>query len=64
MSDLAISRTEVERVKAVATRVKEECQDVDDRDGENAMDTLVEFCDVLLGRTTVDSFLRSQDMES
>lgn len=61
MSDLAISREDVERVQRIAYAKKDEWEG--DEAAEQAAGTLIEFCDVLLGRDTVDNFLRSQDME-
>lgn len=59
---LSLSTSDVERVREIADRKKEEWEG--DEAAEQSANILIEFCDVLLGRDTVDSFLRSQDMDS
>lgn len=62
MSDLAINRAEVERIKKRADELRYGAWEGDEA-AESSADILIEFCDVLLGDTTVEGFLRSQDME-
>lgn len=62
MSDLALSREDVEKVRRQAQRINDNLVDEGNDDDETCT-ALVEFCDVLLGDGTVDGFLRSQDME-
>lgn len=62
MSDLALNREDVEKVRAAAQSTNDRF--VDDTTGDDeACVAIVKFCDVLLGDGTVDGFLRSQDME-
>ena len=65
MSDLALTKADVEKVKRAAYMVKDrgESEEIDDPATDEQMDLLVEFCNVLLGHGTVDGFLRGQDME-
>ncbi len=66
MSDsITISREDIEKVKAAAYRSKDAAEgsgSTDESEIVVSMEILIEFCDALLGRYTVDSFLRSQDM--
>lgn len=61
MSDLALTKAEVERVLKIADEKRDEWEG--DEEAVSAANILIEFCDVLLGRETVDSFLRGQDMK-
>lgn len=59
---ISVSRSDIERVQKIAYQKK----DHDwrgDREAMAAAEILIEFTDVLLGRGTIDGFLRAQDMD-
>jgi hypothetical protein len=58
---LRVSYADIERVQEIAYK-KKDLDWADDAAAMAAAEILIEFCDVLLGRTTVDGFLRAQDM--
>lgn len=62
MRGVAISRKDVERVQAIAQATQEERGWQGDSEAVASAEILIEFCEVLLGRATVDDFLRTQDM--
>ena len=63
MSDLALTKADVDRVKACAYKAKDDAEHFEDHETYRQMETLIEFCDVLTGYYgTVESFLRDQDM--
>lgn len=64
MSDLALTKDDVEKVKRAAYMVKDrgESEGIDDPATDEQMDLLIDFCNALIVGD-VDSFLRSQDME-
>lgn len=65
MSDLALNREDVEKVRAAAQKTNDRIVDNNHGDcsDDEACTAVIEFCDVLLGLGTVDGFLRAQDME-
>lgn len=67
MSDLALNRADVEKVRRLARDAQDQCVDsegeVTDTVTHDSMEVLADFTEVLLGRGTVDGFLRAQDME-
>lgn len=62
MSDLALTRADVEKVRAAAQKTNDRFVNESGGDDEACV-AVVEFCDLLLGDGTVDGFLRRQDME-
>lgn len=62
MSDIAITRDDIERVRKIARRKKDEWEG--DEVAEHSADMLEDFCDVLLGHSTLNGFLISQDMDT
>lgn len=62
LSDIHITRADVARVQAIAYDKRDEWEG--DEEAVSAANILIEFCEVLLGRETVDSFLSGQDMDS
>lgn len=61
MSDLSVTRADIERVQEIAYHYKEHVWTADSEVA--SAEILVDFCEVLLGRDTVDGFLCSQDMD-
>jgi hypothetical protein len=67
MSDLALTRDDVEKVERAAYRAKDGAEGSGSTDEDEivvSMEVLIDFCGVLLGRESVDSFLRGQDMDT
>lgn len=62
MSLNGITVEDIEKVRDAAQR-SNDAQVEEHGTDDDALACLLEFCEVLLGQTTVASFLRSQDLE-
>lgn len=63
MSDLALTRADIEKAQDKAYDELGDARKHNDKEVEMAMRILTEFCEVLLGRDTITSFWGALDME-